>query len=62
MKAKTRHVFREKNITEDLSLQRLQAFTEDDINSVTKEDLEGYCQDVMEKENNCWDTVEVLLT
>jgi hypothetical protein len=49
MKGKTRHVFRENNVTEDLSVQRLQAFTEDGINSVTKEDLEGYCQDVMEK-------------
>jgi hypothetical protein len=61
MKAKTRHVFRENNVTEYLLLQKgLQAFTEDDINSVTKEDLEGYYQDVMEKENNFRDTVEIL--
>lgn len=61
MKAKTRHVLRENNVTEDLLQQRLQAFNEDGIKSVTKENLEGYCQDVMKKENNCWNTVKVLL-
>jgi hypothetical protein len=44
--AKIKCIVKEKNVTGDLSVQSLQAFSEDAVNSVTKEDWEGYCQDV----------------
>lgn len=52
--AKIKRIFREHNVTGDMSAANLHKHTVDAFSSVTSEDWEGYCKKVQEVEQEYW--------